>query len=72
MCVAIESVGLQSGSCTCSKFTQYNVCTDFFMGFLLFTFDCNLFDLTVEYCDSKNHNKDDGDGDYDNDNDDKA
>lgn len=47
----VESGGLQSGSCTCSKFTQYNVCVSvytLFMGFLLFTFDYNLFGLTVE------------------------
>lgn len=71
----VESGGLQSGSCTCSKFTQYNVCVlIFLMGSLVFTFDYNLFDLTVEYCLSMKHNKEDNgyNCEYDNDTDDKA
>lgn len=44
------------------------------MGSLLFTFDYNLFDLTVEYCLSMKHDKEDNgyNCEYDNDTDDKA
>lgn len=50
--ITVESGGLQSGSCTCSKFisllcTMYIVCA-FLLN--LFAFSFILFDLADEYC----------------------